>query len=298
MTFNNSVNNLKNKNEKNENMKYTLCIKKILSYIVLLFVCATISLPLTACESSSPKSEISKENDKKDKKKDKDKDKDKDKKDKDKKDKDKKDKDKKDKKDKDNGNSGSTGNNGKRTIWFEEQGLEFTTSRTFVVPTTSYNSSGYIEIPADALIVENYDDCEDGYKNIVTTINLYDNGTSDFWISYFDAYTGQSFEFVSTFTRAGEGQTCETSGEAAFNVYGEDITVPVKMVNSLNNGVTNIEITFTVPKTYDGLVIQLGENNPLIYGEDYFTYGDDIVYADQLTNMHGGYVYLCIMANK
>ena len=55
---------------------------------------------------------------------------------------------------------------------------------------------------------------------------------------------------------------------------------------------------FIVPKTYDGLVVQLGENNPLIYGEDYFTYGDDIVYADQLTNMHGAYVYLCIMSNK
>lgn len=192
--------------------------------------------------------------------------------------------------------------NGTNVTWFEEQGLEYTKFGEFKAKFSGYYDYDDIrEMPADCYMYESFDDCEEGYKNIIAVINIYteDSGDVQWWTSYFDAYTGTSFEFHSEQTSTYNGCDIINSGTAKLDIVGNEFDFHITHEVQEEQFVITETITLTVPASYDGLVIQLGQSSEL-YDENRNNYniGYEYYYADDFTNMHEQYDYFSLLSNK
>lgn len=191
---------------------------------------------------------------------------------------------------------------GTNITWFDEQGLSYTKMGEFKAKFSGTNSPDTIkEMPADCWISEDYDGVEDGYKNIVAVLNIYtkDAGGVEWWTSYFDGYTGQSYEFKTESTTVYNGCNIVNKGKAKLVILDEEYDVDILYEIEETDDVITETITFTVPASYDGLVIQIGQSSKM-YEEKRDTYklGQKIYYADDFTDMHEKYDYFSLLANK
>lgn len=191
---------------------------------------------------------------------------------------------------------------GTNTTWFDEQGLTFTKMGEFKAKFSGYNDYDDIrEMPADCWMYDSYEGCEDGYKNIITVINIYtkDSGEVQWWTSYFDGYTGQSFEFNTTSTSVYNGAHFEYTGTANLAILGSEYDLDILYEIEQTDYVITETFTFTVPASYDGLVIQIGQSSELYdKNRDKYKIGKETYYADEFTDMKDKYDYFSLMSNK
>jgi len=186
--------------------------------------------------------------------------------------------------------------------WFDEHGLQYSKLGEFEMEVSSSDDSKDIyKFPADIWMYEDFSDCEDGYKKIMTEINIYKTNPCNvnWWISYFDAYTGMSYEYTNSGNSFYEGCYYISEGDAVLKVGKDALDIHMLLDSSETDERITYNFAFTVPSFYDGLVIQLGPNcEKYMENKDSYKIGEQIYYADDFTNVNDDYLYFSLMRDE
>lgn len=177
-----------------------------------------------------------------------------------------------------------------KSTWFDEQNLEFTPNGSFYMDVYSYGQ--FVQVPAYISIETNYD-CEDGFKNIVSTTQI-DMSASDyhFWTSSFDKYTGTSFEFHGDASSLFNGCDIIHEGDVPLSIGAYEYKMHILEHIEMQDDITTITYTITCPIEYDGTVLQYGSSGDT--GNDYRDFESTSWLASDFTDMHGHYNYFTL----
>lgn len=188
--------------------------------------------------------------------------------------------------------------------WFDEHGLVITPQGDFTYVTmardANYVDLDTFEVKANAVITENTEGVEDGYKEVILVYTrdasaVYDiagsNGLKN-WGSAFDRYTGTSFEFDSETTYTVEGETDHKDGFVTI-VNGDtsyDVSISFDGTNEYPKFTDTI--TVTCPIDYDGVVFQIGySDSKLTEANQAIDYTARLYTIDELPYFGDGYYY-------
>ncbi len=173
--------------------------------------------------------------------------------------------------------------------WFMDHGLKFTSTGKGYVYDASLIKDKVdvkdINVAAGGEIMEDTDDCEDGYKHVTGLFIVdYSDETDDgsypmMWLSAFDRKSGTSFESAD-----GKHITIENEGGSF------DISCEFK--SSLVYPRLIRQCTVTCPKDYDGTVFQLGYASMALRDEnEKLDYSSQLYKVDELPYFDNGHTY-------
>lgn len=148
--------------------------------------------------------------------------------------------------------------------WFiDVNGIEITDTGRFEFPMGDIAYGGETTgFPAFVKIEQNYDGCEDGYKNVVATCTfLDDSGTGGMWISVFDKYMGYTFECSDHTFELYEGCYDVNYSSKDFTVGDHDVHVEWTLISEQQEYVATLTMIVKCPEDYNGCVFMYGPLN-------------------------------------
>lgn len=140
-------------------------------------------------------------------------------------------------------------------------GIDMTKTGRFKFPMGEVTAGDIAYVPAFVTIDENYEDCEDGYKNVVAICTFRNDPDHEgMWVSVFDKYTGCSFD-CNEYLELYEGCYETNYSVREFKVGEHDVHVEWTTITEQKEYVSTITLIVKCPEEYVGSVFMFGPNN-------------------------------------
>lgn len=184
--------------------------------------------------------------------------------------------------------------------YFRDLGIELSDLGPFEM-SVNYGSYGKTtEVPANIMIKETYKGCNAGEKKVIFTSKINIGGVTNYglWTSYFDKYTGTSFEISEYGNSLYNGCYFNRKGTVPLSINGNDFDVDVTWEVSMEDDIVTDVVTFICPREYDGIIMQAGNQNSVLdnYYDEFVIGGHT---ADFYTVMDSGdYKYFTWTSNQ
>ncbi len=142
--------------------------------------------------------------------------------------------------------------------FMEEQGLIITTGNSFNMKVLDHYTGEMTEIPCTFTIYETTEGCEDGRKRVVMLCNIPGTLNLEYWTSYFDSYTGISFETQQSSNSLFDGCNLVNENDLTLELGEYSYDIHTVHTTTLEDGLISEKVEIYCPIEYDGAVIQYG----------------------------------------
>lgn len=142
--------------------------------------------------------------------------------------------------------------------FMDEQGLIITTGDSFNMKVLDHSTGQMTEIPCTYVIYETTDGCEDGQKRVVMLCNIPGTLSLEYWTSYFDRYTGISFETEQSSNSLFDGCNFVNENDLTLELGEYSYDIHTVHTTTLEEGLISEKVEIYCPIEYDGAVIQYG----------------------------------------